>query len=191
MSAVKLAVLGAGSVRCMPAIIGSLATYFGERPLKVVFWDSDPERLDLFDRFARTCFAFNRCSHSLQSTEDLGEALEEATKVVLCIDENCARKFLGGMAGLDSDELLRTATRQASHLFGAEVEVLSLMPEVSEVDGGHPFVQMLWPPEPSESERMAVPHQVLRFIHGEEYPHELFKTFEQSPLKNWLEASRL
>ncbi len=178
---VKLCILGAGSVRCSPAVIGSLATYFGERPLEVRFWDADAERLDLFDRFARLCFTFNKCDHRLLSTDDPGEALSEAGRVLVTVGANCARKLLK-VDGMDANELLSSAVKELAQDIEPDAEVLSLI-EVGAVLGW-PYLD--WPPAPSESERRALPHSLLRFLHGDEYLHEFLRTYAASPLKDWL-----
>jgi len=173
---VKLCVLGAGSVRCMPAVIGSLATYFGERPLEVRFWDADAERLDLFDRFARFLFAFNKCDHRLLSTDDAAEALDGAGRLLLTVGKNCARKALG------SDGTVCKAVNDLVADIGGEVAVLSLI----EVELRPDWQYLEWPAPPTEAERRALPHRLLRYLHEDEYPHEFLKGFAESPLKRWM-----
>src|SRR5947209_12666480 len=94
MSVTRLAILGAGSVRCTTPVIASLATYFGERPLEIRMFDADMERLDLFDRLARLCFMMTKNEHTLISTCDAAEAIENAERAVLQVGENCARRYL-------------------------------------------------------------------------------------------------
>ena len=95
MSTVKLAFVGAGSIRLAAPVIATLATYFGERQLEIFLYDADEERLDLFDRFARTSFILMKSTHGLKSTSDLPESLADADAVLIGFDENCARKELG------------------------------------------------------------------------------------------------
>jgi hypothetical protein len=185
----KLAVLGIGSVRCAPAVIASLAGYFGERPLDIVFWDSDFERLDLFDRFARLCFHLTKSKHTLVSTDESDEILENANALLLTVGENCAVKFLKGRGSLLGHgetpavlvqrcvtELLQDAPLDASILSLVDVE-----------PDGHPWTHATWPQEPTAGERQAVPHQVLRYLSGDEYPHALIKLYAASPLTKWLD----
>ena len=191
MEAHQLAVMGAGNVRCAIPVIVSLATYFGERPLEIRFFDSDEERLDLFDRFARTCFAASRSTHSLISTTDAAEALDGADRVILQVGENCARKYLKermrqGFAPLDRAGLIEQAVELMLGTLPAGARVLSLMRGdiilpigTFELDG--------WPAPMPEAQRPNVPHVALRFIKGEDYLNELFKEAEKSPLKGWLE----
>ena len=84
----RLTVLGAASLRYGPAVCGGLACYFGEQPLEVRFWDPEPERLDLFDRFARYLFTLNKTPHLLISTDDPEEAIFGADRIVIALDEH-------------------------------------------------------------------------------------------------------
>jgi hypothetical protein len=45
---------------------------------------------------------------------------------------------------------------------------------------------MDWPPHLSEGEKRAVPHQILRFLNGEEYVYALLREHADSPFKAWL-----
>lgn len=191
MSVTRLAVLGAGSVRCTVPVVASLATYFGERPLEVRLFDADEERLDLFDRLARTCFAVNRATHSLLASSDAAEAVEEADRIVVQVGANCARKYLKarrrqGFAELDAASLVEQALESILAPVSGEDDVLSLVGE----DIALPlerYHRLDWPEAPALAERAAVPHQVLRWIHGEEPLYTLLRTYERSPFKSWLD----
>ena len=98
MSAVKLAVIGAGSLEVAIPMVASLATYFGERPLDIVFYHPEEEPLDLVDRFARLCFLMTKSTHSLRSTVFLDEAIAEADRFVLL---SLPRLDTGGRPTLD------------------------------------------------------------------------------------------
>ncbi len=191
MDTVSVAVLGAGSIRCSPAVIGCLATYFGERELQLRFWDSDQERLDLFDRFARLCFAANQNEHHLSSTEDLTEALDEAEVVILQVGENCARRHLRssrrmGTATLDSAAMIEQSLELLVGLVPANAAVLSLQRRQVEVALPR-YYRLDWPSEPSDKMRAALPHQILRYINGEEYLHEFLRQWDHAPLRAWLD----
>src|SRR5579863_7454654 len=191
MEGERIAVLGAGSVRCMPSIAGSLAAYFGERPLEVSLFDGDEERLDLFDRLCRVLFTFNRAGHGLSATLDPIEAMDGAERVVLCIGQNCAVKYFraarkGGVATAVGLGLVDQLVEVVAASIPDPVEVLSLLRDGPSVPLPH-YRMLDWPPEPSPGARAATPHQILRFLNGEEYPHELLSEAEDSPLKAWLE----
>lgn len=190
MGVTRLAILGGGSVRCSPAVVASLATYFGERPLEIRMYDADLERLDLFDRLARTCFMITKNGHTLISTTDTQEALADADRIVMQVGENCARKYLKeryrmGIADLDADAMIEQAVEEMLAAVPQDVDVLSLQGPGIAIPRVH-YCRANWPPEPTASQRQALPHQALRWIRGEDYTHDLLRENEQSPLKRWL-----
>jgi len=191
MSVVHLSVLGAGSVRCSVPVLASLAGYFGERPLEITLYDSDEERLDLFDRFARLCFMITKSTHSLKSTADYKEALEKADLVVVQVGENCARKFLKetrrqGFAELGRASLIEQAVDDMLRDVPPPTPILSLIAD-SIVYPHDVYLAPDWPPTLTEAERSAYPLQVLRWCRGDDYPFEALKANEKSPLISWLE----
>lgn len=185
MDRIAVAVLGAGNVRCTPPVLAALAAYFGERPLDVVLYDPDPERLDLFDRLARTFFAFTKSVHRLWSTEDAGEALAEAARVIVQLDLHGASKVLK-MSRTGSPNIYDRALPRLLDNLSPTAEVLSLLDATVLLPVAR-FRHLNWPAEQTEAERVATPHQALRWIHGEEYPFEFFAEHEDSPLKAWLD----
>ncbi|HLK14568.1 MAG TPA: hypothetical protein VKT78_07160 [Fimbriimonadaceae bacterium] len=191
MDAERIAVLGAGSVRCMPAVAGAFAAYFGERPLEVHLFDGDEERLDLFDRFCRVLFTFNRAGHSLAATLDPLEAMEGATRMVLCFDQHCAVRYFravrkGGVATGQGVRLVDQLIEVLAPSISDRVEVLSLLGSAHRIPLPH-YRRLEWPPEPTAAEAASTPHQILRFLNGEEYPHELLNLATDSPVRAWLE----
>ena len=179
MGEVKLTILGAGSMRCAIPVMVSLARYYGERPLEVVLFDADEERLDLVDRLGRVCFYISQSSHSLAATTDAEEALEDAELVIVQVGDNCAKKMTG------HSDSIGEALGRLSELVPSEARVLNLVP--------FPFshtnvTDIEWPPEPTEAERRAIPLQILRYINQEEYVADVFRTFVSSPLKEWLDS---
>ncbi|MHB8636499.1 MAG: hypothetical protein ACYC96_08505 [Fimbriimonadaceae bacterium] len=187
----QIAILGAGSVRCMPAVAGALASFFGERPLEVRLFDGDEERLDLLDRYCRLLFTFNRAGHTLSATLDPVEAIDGVERIVLCVGQNCAIKYFraarkGGVATGDGVGLVEQLVEVLAASIPDRVEVLSLLGERFAVPLPR-YRQLDWPPPPSAKVRTAVPHQLLRFLNGEEYPHALLADATNSPVKAWLE----
>jgi hypothetical protein len=191
MTTMRLAILGAGSIRCSPAVIASLATYFGERPLEIRMFDSDLERLDLFDRLARVCFIMTKSTHTLISTTNASEASEGADRVVLQVGDNCARRYLKethrmGIADLDPSAMIEQAVEEMLGAVSLEAEVLSLQRPDIAIPREY-YYRLDWLVEPTRYERFAFPHQALRWIRGEEYTHEFLREQERSPLKQWLD----
>jgi hypothetical protein len=209
MASVQLAIIGAGSVRCTPRVLAALATYFGERPLEIRIFDADEERLDLFDRLARFMFLVAESNHRLLFRTDPAEALEDADRVIFQVGSNCARHYLRAIGGrptnagpqapegsLQVDGYLPPPQDSAMiqdvvDLFvdqtPADAEILSLQRS----DIGLPLARRVrrldWPSDLSLRERIALPHQVLRWIKGEEAIQPFLLESERSPLKSWLD----
>jgi hypothetical protein len=185
----KVAILGIGNVRCAPAIIASLSGYFGERPLEIHLWDSDEERLELFDRFARLCFNMTKSKHSLLASEVSEEAIDGSAGLLLAVGVNCARKFLKNRGSLlghgETDSVL--VQRCVSELIGGASLDANILSLIDVEPDGHPWTQETWPPEPSDEARTVVPHQILRYLNGEEYAHDLLKRNASSPVTEWLD----
>lgn len=181
----KIAVIGAGSVRCSPAVLASLANYYGERQLEVRLYDADEERLDLFDRFARVCFASGQAPHDVVSTTDIEEALEPVHGAVVQVGYNCARKLLKTA----EDDIVPQAIATLLQPLPPTAKVLSLFGEriVLPVDS---YDSIDWPAEPDEDTRRAMPHQLLRWIRQEEYLHDFLREYLHSPVKEWLDESQ-
>ncbi len=166
----------------MLPVVASLATFFGERPLEIILFDADEERLDLLDRFARLAFSCTNVTHSLRSTYDPAEALEDANLVIVQIGENCARKMLG--IRRDQPDPTGRAIQQLMDQVPPGAHVLNLLPEPLPIDG---YFEMDWPEPLSESQKRSVPHQILRYLNGEDFVYSLIKEHAGSPLKAWLE----
>jgi hypothetical protein len=188
----RLAIIGAGSVRCSVAVLASLATYFGERPLEIRLYDADEERLDLFDRLARHLFFVNRNSNALQATTDPDEALLDADRVVLQVDENCARKLIRQRMGsfpsvaLQPSEVISMALEYlVERKLDQQADVLSLQREDVRVPLDYYF-RLDWPQDISGQQRVSVPHQIMRWVREEEYVTDLLAEHEKTPLKDWL-----
>lgn len=184
MSAVRLALMGIGNLRCGPPILASLATFFWERPLDIRMYDSDAERLDLLDRFARVCFLMAHSSHSLTTTESPLEALDDASLIVLSVGENCARKLLRRLGEPYDEDAIPRAIASLDLRAHPEASILSLQRQALDLEC---YYAMDWPAPLSEAERTTMPFQLLRWINSEEYPVELLQACDKSPLKAWLE----
>jgi hypothetical protein len=184
MSTVKLAFIGAGSIRCAAPVIATLATYFGERQLEIALYDADEERLDLFDRFARTAFILMKSTHGLRSTSLLEEAIENADAVLVGYDENCARREIGIAARkMTTAETMSAMADRVLELAPPNCAMMSL-PYSGRIEGSTDTDG--WPDTPEQAS-WVVPLQILRWLNGEEYPYDLFRENERSPLRAWLD----
>ena len=174
-----LAIIGAGSLRHSPAVIASLANYFGERELRIRLYDPIPERLELFGLLAQHCLVNSVSSMDIESFEYPEEALHKADLVIIQVDQDSARKFA-------PEASLEAALSQMLVALPDEAEVLSLLGE--EVSLPLARYQVLnWPEVQDDEYRRAMPHQVLRWVRKEDSIHAYLSEFERSPLKLWLE----
>lgn len=166
----RLAVIGAASLRSGPTICGALAVYFGELPLEIRFWDGDPERLDLFDRFARYLFELNKTPHVLITTDDPHEAIFGTDRVVLALDDHGAESFRPDTTSVTIVEALRPE-------FPDGAPVLDLREDPSL-------------PEPTEEQIRALPHDIMRYIRQDDWLYAFLRECENSTLKRWLQAGQ-
>ena len=189
MDAVRITILGAGSVRHGVPVIASLATYFGERPLDLALYDADEERLDLFDALARCAFLYNKNAHRVRASVDATEMLEDAEKVILQVDANCAWKEAKAKKLAKTSDGEKAISETLSRLLQSlpnEAQVISLQSEKVVIPLDY-YYKLDWPNELTPDELRSTPHQVLRWVRGEEYLHEVFKEYARSPLKSWLD----
>jgi len=183
-------------VRHSPTVIAALANYFGERPLEICLFDADEERLELFSRFARVCCTVSRSQHLVYACADLDEALDEADLVIVQIDENCARKYLATQERRTEAEGESTLADVQAIGAAAQAMVpmelilagraLSLI-EPGILPGCRAVVD--WPPSVPENEQYKVPHQVLRWVRGEEHVGAWLAEHDRSPLRVWLDEA--
>lgn len=166
----RLTVLGAASLRYAPAVCGGLACYFGEQPLEIRFWDADPERLDLFDRFARYLFDLNKTPHLLISTDDPHEAIFGTDRVVIALDDYGAERYRPDATSVTVVEALR-------YEFPDGAKVLDI--RESEAI-----------PEPTVDVIRALPHDIMRYLRGDDWAYEFLREQAESPVKIWLQAGQ-
>lgn len=168
----RLVVLGIGNLDVGPFVVGALATYFGERPFDVVLYDKDAEKLELFGRFAQVAFQFNRTPHDLMVTTDLAEAIASVWRLVVCLPIPYEQEI----EDLASEFQTVCVIRPVGTNYGDLMTNAAIVAEVPRLD---------------REERRAMPHQILRWVRGEDYLHEFFREHEASPIKSWLDSTAL
>lgn len=152
--------------------------------MQVVLYDPDLERLDLFHRLARSFFAFNKSTHGLWATENPDDALAEAELVIVQIEDNAVKKMLKGEKSTPKTAMTKALAKALANI-SPTAETLSLLDATIKLPV-RKYRTMEWVPPLTEAERVAVPHQSLRWIHGEEYPFEIMAECETGALKEWL-----
>lgn len=183
----QVAVLGIGGLTFGPGIVGSLATYFGERPLSVRLFDADEERLDFMFRFLRTCCLFNKNQVDIYSTTDPVETVLDATHVILSVEPNCAMKYLKVRASEERDAyLIGSAIEGIFQQAPFSAPLLSLLPPEVPIPV-HQYYRLHSGLPMMEGEPMTWPHQILRWINADEYPIEFLQGHSKTPLKSWLD----
>ena len=156
-----LVVLGIGAVSSGPQLIFALARYFGERPLDIVFWEPNRERLDLFETFAQKAFEAMKNGHRLSATTDLQEALASGDRFLVSAE--------GPAWAALKDHVPAGATFLATS------------------DGANGGTTLDWP-ERAADDPQAVAFQMLRWINGEEYLPNEIEGAPGDPIGAWLNS---
>jgi hypothetical protein len=184
----RLAVLGIGNPCCGIAVIASLATYFGERPLEVCLYDPDAEFLDIYDRLARLAFKTGKATHHLVASEDEAETLEGSNRVISMLSPRSARIYRKRHGKRFEAELDPVQFAVEDLLTGVEpgAKVLSLQDEGLQYPLGV-YRLDCWPDPMEESLIGTVAHQVHRYLLDDEPVYGMLKDQDKSPLKRWLD----
>lgn len=216
-------VVGAGNIRCAPAVLGALAGWWPEGEASVSLFDANEERLDLIDRLARRVFDDFHKDMGVRASSDLAEALEGGTAVLLCLNEDGSRRMVGGsvdeledvsnsdavgfrrgdgnrptpveqlspmtrqllsrprMVGGTREEAILRAVEVFREAWGGRGAVLSLL---RGVETG--FESVDWPGALSAEELWMRPHQILRWLGGDEALDGLVDAGRSGPVLDWL-----
>lgn len=173
----RLALLGIGNMRLGPITLAAVASFYGERPLEVLLWDADLERLDLMERLGWSLFRTAESPHALTIVETLEDALEVDAAIVL-VGRWCVQR---AQPDATREEFVSRVVQQ----FPPTTSVLRLVPTVGE---RHEDSLDLELPVLSELERQQRAFQTLRWIHGDEPIGPLLEQGESSLIRHWLTA---
>ncbi len=199
-----LTILGAGNVLLAPQVVAALSNWLGER-LEITLYDADSERPDLLDRLARSFFQRNECEFGLRATDVLEESLEDCSRALIIWDEHCLEilasppkprplgsRFIpttyaefpepeaGDPYGEPAADALRVLERYATLDFATFEGIAA--PSGAEV---------LATPDPFPGPAEFAPHQVLRWIEGDDLPSHFLAQHADSPVLKWIRlASR-
>lgn len=170
-----LLVVGAGNPYVSPNLLGTLASYFGERSLELRLYDPSAEMVDLFDRLARVLFKLGKSQHSVRSGDAFAELAEGAERAVLALDPRSAKILVG-----KTDEPVRAAHDWVIERLSNDTEILELDARV--------IGRMGWPPIPEEP-TPGILLQISRYLWSEDSPMTLIDANVKSPFKLWLDGS--
>lgn len=88
------ALVGAGNMRCAPAVIASLCTWYPDFEWDLKLFEASEERLDLIDRLAQRCFEDHRNEATITATSVLDD-LAGCTDAIVCLNEDGSRRMIG------------------------------------------------------------------------------------------------
>ncbi|MFM9873714.1 MAG: hypothetical protein ACKVQS_09655 [Fimbriimonadaceae bacterium] len=90
-------------------------------------------------------------------------------------------------SGATREEVLRDSVVPLVEGLSEEVRILSLMRGI-DIRGKSEIAQENWPESVSEDQLTLVPHQILRWVRGDESAFDLGEIADQSPVLAWLKA---
>lgn len=197
----KIAVIGAGSLRCGMPVLSSLFHCSLPQGTRITLYDVHREALDLLTRLARCLSAEADSKHIIESGEDLAWALDDATTVILCFGLGEQRRERwrnwlsaagvvdprGRVALLARAVLLNPVFEELNerlYPLSDSVTVINLVRPV-DLTGmllAVPAIHLNWPPEIADERRIPMVHHILRLVRGDEYVTEELKNGAETPL---------
>jgi len=214
---VRVALIGAGNMRVAPSVVAALATTCGERPLQVHLFEANAERLDLMDRFARVCFHRTDYGHQVLATDRAEEAVMDAPLVLLALDEEGVVEWQSPSEPIpDRGEDYRPSdwSTEAWVIPGQgdrTVEAEDLVDRLHQLRRAESTwvwleqsmipteaflledIALPWPTKICAESPEVIPHQILRWLGGDESLESWLESCVDHPLKpalNQLEARR-
>lgn len=190
----KIAVIGAGNIRCGAAILAGIfnASWGPEATLHLV--DIHEEALDLFDRLARTFAEESETEFRILADSDMESALEDASHVFVAIGLGERREDFQSLELRDADDYDAARVEWLTPALVAIAKALSLSREDVRVFNlvrptfltspllGIPVINLDWPEPLEEQERYRNLYQALRWVNGDDYAsQELFRS-KESPI---------
>lgn len=215
-------------MRCGPPVLSALATWSPDDLVTIKLFDANEERLDLFDRFIRECLDKANTEHVVMATSQPEEALAQATDVLFCVHEDCARRLFGrnepnlydpptpenvrdqvrgdpnsptpphklsqqthsilsspALNGMSREDVLTKALASLIGMVPPTARILSLERGV-DLPTHREHQKLEWPTEVPERDLPVVPHQILRWIHGEETLDVFLNEQRANPIAIWL-----
>ncbi|MDQ2987148.1 MAG: hypothetical protein M3R13_10595 [Armatimonadota bacterium] len=190
----RIAIIGAGSLRAAAPVLATLFSLPLDGHDRLTLCDPHTEKLDLFDRLARTFAATLEESITLVATPYLEEAMQDADSVILCFDSDDVSGTLSTLPESrhqDAEPIARALSvvddfrRVCEFLRSGEPQlVYNLVTPVEEtgklLDATAFHIE--WPPPLPEGQEFAAAHRALRWVRADEPAFEALQEYKQSPL---------
>ena len=190
----KIAVIGAGNIRCGAAILAGIFNTSWEPEATLHLVDVHDEALDLFDRLARTFAEESETEFRILADSELEVALKDATHVFVAIGLGNRREDFQALSFRDADDIDMARVEWLTPSLVSIAKALSLSKEDVRVFNlvrptfltspllGLPVINLDWPEPLEEQERYRNLYQALRWVNGDDYAsQELFRT-KESPI---------
>jgi hypothetical protein len=201
----RIAIIGAGSLRAAAPVLATLFALPPDPFDRLTLCDTHAEKLDLFDRLARTFASSVEGPISMTATADMDQALDAADSVILCFGlGNRREEFDGKLHEIPQDErngaapLLRarilneTFKRLNPLLLQGEQLVFNLVRPATltalllDATAFH----IDWPPPIDRQNEYMAAHRALRWVRGDVPAFEPLKEYKVTPLTTAMLDSR-
>ncbi len=197
-----LTILGAGNVLLAPQVMAALSNWLGER-LEITLYDADGERLDLMDRLARSFFQRNEREFGLRATDVLEESLEDSSRALILWDEHCLEILSSppkprplGSRFIPTTYAEFPEPEPENPDAEPSADAVRLLEGYPSVDfaafasvAAPVGVQVLPSLEPFPGPAEFAPHQILRWIEGDDLPNHFLARHSESPVLDWIRLS--
>ncbi len=166
-----------------PAVLGALASYYGERPLDVRLFDPHPDFLELSFRIGKSLFLIAKSTHRIAAYSDLAIALEATDRIIYMPansnrDENSNQQAPSHFNDGDWKNELKILPEDVHILNLVQEELLN--PTASKALTG-------WPTPMGAESSLVFAFQILRWANGEDYPLNFLNSDDARPLHRWLD----
>lgn len=175
MEPMVLCVVGAGNPFLAPTMLGTLASYFGERSIDLRLYDPSAEMVDLFDRLARLLFKLGKADHSIRSGDKYAELLEGADRVLLMLEDRSAKILVGAR-----EDAVEEAHALVSKSIPAGCWRLTVDDDLCRMFN--------WPVPDRDAPKPGLLLQISRYLLAEESPMHLIADNDRSLFKSWLDG---
>ena len=186
----KIAIIGCGSLRLGAPVIASVFAAKPPTGTVIHLTDPEPERLDLFERLARMLTSELKSETLILADDNSSEAIRGATHVALCFGlgrkkarlsewESSGASLTPELRELARAILLNDIFEHINDRLAQSAEPMTLVNFVRPIQLTSQLLSKaarhVRGPELADEERVPKAHEILRWIKGDEYVHDLLK----------------